>query len=165
MYKKGEIDIRSRENVSKNGEVFTPIKIVDEMLELLPKEVWPDKTYCFLEPTCGNGQFLERLLLKRIDNGLSMEEALNTMIGMDITDINIKDSRKRLYKIAKYNTTDKEVLERVKVILVNNIFKVNDSLEVLSDYGKKTGVLFNKKFAYNDPTGNNNVMSLEEIAG
>jgi type I restriction-modification system DNA methylase subunit len=161
LYAKDELDIRSRDNVVNNGEVFTPKKIVNEMLELLPTEVWSDKSYCFLEPTCGNGNFLVEILIKRVDNGLTVIQALNTLIGMDITSINIKDSRVRLYrKSLELNpNVDKN---KIKFILFNNIFAVKDSLKIMNDYANNKGVLHNKKFVFEDPTGNNKVMSEEE---
>ena len=160
MYNKTELDIRSRDNVTKNGEVFTPTKIVKEMLELIPIDAWKDSSYCFLEPTSGNGQFLVEVLIKRVKNGLSIEQSLNTLIGMDITAINIKESRIRLYK--KALELGELNRNRIKFILFNNIFRVKDSLKIMNDYGKKKGVLYNKKFVFEDPTGNGKVMSREE---
>jgi hypothetical protein len=100
MYAENDLDIRNRDNVRNNGEVFTPTPIVDSMNDLVPKSAWEDKEFVFLEPTCGNGQFLTRIFEKRIANGLSIEEALNTLIGMDITADNIWDSHKRLFELA-----------------------------------------------------------------
>ena len=153
------IEIRSRENVTNNGEVFTPTKIVKEMLELIPPEAWKNPSYCFLEPTCGNGQFLVEVLLKRLRNGLSAEQSLNTLIGMDITAINIEESIDRLYQTAveSGDLSEKQKL-RILAILYNNIFKVDDSLKLMKEYGEKKGELYNKKFVYDDPTGNDRVI-------
>lgn len=172
MYAKDDLDIRTRENVKNNGEVFTPTPIVDFMNALIPKTAWCDKSFVFIEPTCGNGQFLTRILEKRISNGLSIEDALNTIIGMDITNENILDSQRRLLEISSYTMLSsgiqkcsKEWFEKAIIfitIVTNNIFKVGDSLKVLSDYGNGKGVLSSKKFVYNDPTGNKQVMSSSE---
>lgn len=150
-------DIRSRERVKDHGEVFTPQWVVDEMLELIPEAAWQDPAYVFIEPTCGNGNFLVRILEKRIASGISVLDALNTIIGMDISDINIADSRKRMYDIAlKHSKKDKK---KMRAILVNNIFLVEDSLKVMDDYGKGVGVLAEKRFVYKDPTGYGQVMT------
>ena len=56
---------RSKERIKQTGEVFTPLELVDEMLSKLPEEVWaPDKT--FLEPSCGDGNFLVRIVAWKI---------------------------------------------------------------------------------------------------
>ena len=80
MYAENDLDIRNRDNVRNNGEVFTPTPIVDSMNDLVPLDAWKDKEFVFIEPTCGNGQFLTRIFEKRIANGLTIEEALNTSL-------------------------------------------------------------------------------------
>jgi hypothetical protein len=139
------------------------------MNDLVPPEVWEDKTYVFLEPTCGNGQFLVRIFNKRINHGLSIEEALNTLIGLDISTDNISDSRSRLVELACTVASEKGIekgsipwfnlIERVLAIVHNNIFKV-DSLVDMTAYQKGEGILANKKFVFEDPTGNSNVLPL-----
>ena len=151
MYAENDLDIRNRDNVRNNGEVFTPTPIVDSMNDLVPKSAWEDKEFVFIEPTCGNGQFLTRIFEKRIANGLSIEEALNTLIGMDITADNIWDSHKRLFELAcsymAKNGIEKgsdewfEKSVRIIAIVRNNIFLVHDSLDVMNKYGKD-GSLF-----------------------
>lgn len=172
MYNETDLDIRSRDNVRNNGEVFTPTPIVDDMNNLIPNSAWTDNEFVFIEPTCGNGQFLTRILSKRIDSGLSIEESLNTIIGMDITADNIWDSHKRLFELAcSYMvkngivTGSDEWFEhaiRIVAIVRNNIFKVNDSLKVMNDYGKGKGTLANKRFVYDDPTCSNQTMKPSE---
>lgn len=41
----------------KYGEVFTPMSLVNEMLDTLPSEVWRDKTLKWLDPANGMGNF------------------------------------------------------------------------------------------------------------
>ena len=41
----------------EKGEVFTPISIVEEMLDKLPKNVWSDHTLKWLDPAVGIGNF------------------------------------------------------------------------------------------------------------
>ena len=144
--------IRSKENVRNNGEVFTPTYIVDDMLKLIPVKTWKDPEYVFLEPTCGNGQFLVRIFQKRIDSNIPVLDALNTIIGMDISEENIIDSRKRLFELASQIKRINKA--KAKAIIINNIFQVDDSLKVLKEYGEGKGILYNKKFVYSDPTGN-----------
>ena len=51
--------VKSTERVRDLGEVFTPFTTVNEILNLLPSKMWvvhPSPT--FLEPACGDGNFL-----------------------------------------------------------------------------------------------------------
>lgn len=164
MYGIDEIDTRSKANVRDNGEVFTPFKIVSQMLELLPQTAWADPEMIFLEPTCGNGQFLIKIVEKRIDSGISIEEAFNTLIGMDISKENITDAHARLFAVAAnamkqdgiIPNTEKwfDLAIRIVAIVRNNIFVVDDSLRVMADYGSEKGELAKKKFVFNDPCEN-----------
>lgn len=40
------------------GEVFTPLELVNEILDQLPPEVWTDPTKTWLDNSCGDGAFL-----------------------------------------------------------------------------------------------------------
>jgi hypothetical protein len=42
----------------KYGEVFTPMSLVNEMLDTLPKEVWTNKSLKWFDPASGMGNFL-----------------------------------------------------------------------------------------------------------
>ena len=41
----------------QHGEVFTPPKLIIEMLNTLPKSVWSNKNLTWLDPACGIGSF------------------------------------------------------------------------------------------------------------
>lgn len=55
-------------NIS-NDEVFTPPKLANDMLDLLPKEIWSNPDATFLDPCCKTGVFL-REIAKRLNRGL-----------------------------------------------------------------------------------------------
>jgi hypothetical protein len=60
--------VKSGERVRDLGEVFTPAATVKEMLDLLPAKMWaihPSPT--FLEPACGDGNFLVAILGRKLD--------------------------------------------------------------------------------------------------
>ena len=70
--------VKSAERVRDLAEVFTPAETVDAMLDLLPSEVWevhPSST--FLEPACGDGNFLEALLRRKLDRVAAMHRSGN----------------------------------------------------------------------------------------
>jgi type I restriction-modification system DNA methylase subunit len=56
----------------ENGEVFTPIKLVNDMLDKLPTEVWKNKNLKWLDPCCGMGNFPIAVYL-RLMEGLKQE--------------------------------------------------------------------------------------------
>ena len=55
-----------------SDEVFTPPKLANEILDLLPKEIWKDKNATFLDPVSKSGVFL-REIAKRLLEGLQDE--------------------------------------------------------------------------------------------
>lgn len=136
-----EISIKSKDRVDKFGEVFTPSNIVNDMLNLDGIREYTyslDKT--FLEPSCGNGNFLVEILnrklscLDAIDKEnkalweMSMLQALATIYGVDIQDDNVSESRARMKEIVqnKYNQAFGESMgeplsKSVQTILANNI--------------------------------------------
>jgi site-specific DNA-methyltransferase (adenine-specific) len=52
-----------------NDEVFTPPTVVNDMLDLLPIELWSNPKITFLDPVSKSGVFL-REITKRLDKGL-----------------------------------------------------------------------------------------------
>jgi len=59
--------VKSVERVRDLGEVFTPAATVEAMLDLMPAEIWssnPSPT--FLEPACGDGNFLVAILNRKL---------------------------------------------------------------------------------------------------
>lgn len=55
-----------------NDEVFTSPKLANQMLDLLPDELWSNKNAKFLDPVCKSGVFL-REIVKRLDKGLATQ--------------------------------------------------------------------------------------------
>ncbi|OWY23079.1 hypothetical protein C7N43_04155 [Sphingobacteriales bacterium UPWRP_1] len=55
-----------------NDEVFTPPNLVNNMLDLLPQELWNNPNTKFLDPVCKTGVFL-REIAKRLDKGLETQ--------------------------------------------------------------------------------------------
>lgn len=87
---------RDQARVKATGEIFTPTPLVQEMLDRLPQELFesPDKT--FLDPSCGDGQFLGEVLIRKMENGATFEQALSTVYGVDLMLDNVEECRKRL---------------------------------------------------------------------
>ena len=102
---------RSKERIRQTGEVFTPLELVDEMLSKLPEEVWaPDKT--FLEPSCGDGNFLVRIVAWKIWKGSTAKQALETTYGVDLMPDNVYASRERLLGMVGDTPVYRAIVER-----------------------------------------------------
>lgn len=109
--------IKSKDRVRDLAEVYTNEREVNAMLDLIPLK-HPDDIirYRYLEPACGNGNFLIEILrrkLARVNEKYahrSMREfefytarALTTLYGIDICSENVMEARDRLYREIKSN--------------------------------------------------------------
>jgi len=90
---------REKTRIKSTGEVFTPTKLVQEMLNQLPLELFTNPKKTFLDPTCGDGQFLSEILIKKMENGIDYETALSTIYGVDLMFDNCIETIKRLYMV------------------------------------------------------------------
>jgi len=57
--------VKSKQRVADHGEVFTPAWMVEAMLDLVKGETERIDSR-FLEPACGNGNFLTRILQRKL---------------------------------------------------------------------------------------------------
>lgn len=89
-----------------NDEVFTPPGLANEMLDLLPKEIWSNPNATFLDPVCKTGVFL-REIAKRLMSGLEnkipdKQERINhifrnQLYGIAITELTSLLTRRSVY--------------------------------------------------------------------
>ena len=57
--------IKSKQRIADHGEVFTPVWTVEAMLDLVKEESERIDSR-FLEPACGSGNFLVRVLQRKL---------------------------------------------------------------------------------------------------
>ena len=113
------------------GEVFTPMKLVNEMLDKLPKEIWKNKNLKWLDPCCGMGNFPIAVYLKLMDE-----------LKNEIKDV--KARKKHILENMLYMSelNKKNVLVCKQIFDINNELKLNiyegDSLKV--DYNNEFGI-------------------------
>ena len=88
--------VRESERIKKNGEIFTPTKLVQQVLSGISVSSFSNVSRTFLDPCCGNGQFLSEVLIKKLENGISLENALSTIYGVEIMLDNVEVCRNRL---------------------------------------------------------------------
>jgi 16S rRNA G966 N2-methylase RsmD len=111
----------------ENGEVFTPIKLVNEMLDKLPIEVWKNKNLKWLDPCCGMGNFPIAVYLRLIK------------------ELPIKDMKERKKHILE-NMLYMSELNKKNVLVCKQIFDINNELKLNIYEGDSLKVDYNKEF-------------------
>ena len=137
--------IKSRERVSEHGEVFTAEREVNAMLDLVKQETERVDSR-FLEPACGDGNFLAEILRRKLEAAKKRATpprkkkplppefekqsfiAVASIYGVDLMLDNVKSCRERLYGIwnAEYEAVcqkevSEECREAVRFLLSENI--------------------------------------------
>ena len=82
--------------VKATGEVFTPTDLVQRTLGRMNQNMFSDPSKTFLDPTCGDGQFLSEVLIRKVESGIDFEQALKTIYGVDLMPDNVKLCQDRL---------------------------------------------------------------------
>lgn len=164
--------VKSKQRVADHGEVFTAEREVKAMCDLVADECLRIDSR-FLEPACGDGNFLAEILTRKLDvvtkrykktvydwerNSLL---ALGSIYGVDILADNAQGCRDRLFeiwlkqykKIGKKECTD-EVILSAKFILSRNIVCGNALTLMCVDEKQqdtKTPIIFSEwTFPFND---------------
>lgn len=135
--------IISRQRVAERGEVFTAEREVNAMLDLVANEcLRPDSR--FLEPACGNGNFLTAILKRKLselrrkyknspyDYEKQAIVAIGSLYGVDIMRDNVEECRERLFSIWNEEYTahcksdaSEDVRQAAKFIISRNIINGN----------------------------------------
>ena len=103
---------RDQARVKSTGEVFTPTPLVQEVLDRMPLEMFTDPSKTFLDNSCGDGQFLGEVLIRKMENGSTFEQALSTVYGVDLMQDNVDECRRRLL----CGRTDLEHIVRTNIV-------------------------------------------------
>lgn len=112
--------IKSRQRVSDHGEVFTPEWLVDAMLDLVKDETERLDSR-FLEPACGSGNFLTKILKRKLatveikyaksefDRNHYAVLSLMCIYGIELLQDNIEECKANLLEIfSEYLNLKKE---------------------------------------------------------
>lgn len=96
------LPVRVKEK-KKNGEVFTPVELIKEMLDKLPKEVWKNPDLTWLDPANGIGNF-PMIAYTHLMEGLEKWEPdrkkrsnhiiMNMLYMVELNQVNVDVSRK-----------------------------------------------------------------------
>lgn len=141
--------VKSKQRVADHGEVFTNKREVNAMLDLIKEETERIESR-FLEPACGNGNFLAEILNRKLNvvknryakSPFDYEKysvlAVTSIYGVDILPDNTEECRGRLYNIWNKEYTknvkeqaNEECRNAVKFILKKNIL-CGDALTMLT---------------------------------
>ncbi len=151
----GDIQIRSRQRVAEHGEVFTAEREVNAMLDLVKNETLRIESR-FLEPACGDGNFLVEILRRKLavvkkkygnrrtrsDYELWSVVAVMNIYGVELLADNAARCRDRLFKIWDDEYTENckgdaadECRDVVRYILERNIL-CGDALSMKQENGE-----------------------------
>ena len=163
MVTKGKEQIKSRKRVADHGEVFTGEREVNAMLDLVKSETERIESR-FLEPACGNGNFLAEILRRKLevvkkaskykgkvfaaDYEKKAITALCSIYGVELLQDNVEACIMRLFdiwnkeysKVMKTEASD-AVRDVAKFVLKKNIL-CGDTLTMLKADG--TPIIFSQ---------------------
>lgn len=105
--------VKSKQRVKDAGEVFTPRWVVRDMLDLDEiKDMSFELDTTFLEPACGNGNFIIQILLRKLTSvskeafDIDVARSVASIYGVDIAEDNVKETRARMMNAIKYFYAD-----------------------------------------------------------
>ena len=158
--------VKTKKRVTDHGEVYTSKREVSAMLDLVKDETERIESR-FLEPACGNGNFLAEVLQRKLDvvinrykkSQLEFEKysviAVSSIYGVEILEDNAEECRDRLFTIFNkvYTKLFKEdckesCRESIRFLLTRNILW-GDALDFTNPVSKKP-IVFSEWSAINN---------------
>ena len=149
---KNEKQVVSKQRVADHGEVYTAKREVNAMLDLVKEETERIDSR-FLEPACGNGNFLVEILSRkmeavrrkhaknRYEYDLASAQAVSSMYGVELLSDNVEICRNRLldqyletYKQHLSDDAPAELVRCIQFLLKKNIL-CGDALTMLQQNG------------------------------
>ena len=153
--------VKSKQRVADYGEVFTSEREVNAMLDLVKQETERIDSR-FLEPACGDGNFLIEILRRKLaviearykKSQLEFERycviGIGAIYGVELLEDNLEDCRQRLFDFfnAKYtalyrNETSDDFRAAIRFILRRNILW-GDALTLKTVDGKDSPIVFSE---------------------
>ncbi len=137
--------IKSKKRVAEHGEVFTNEREVNAMLDMVKKEASNiDST--FLEPACGNGNFLAEILSRKLRTAQRFSKknhllyclyslrAISSIYGIDIQQDNVEESKARMYDlffvrhVKLFNAQPPQVLHHAMLTIMDRNIQCGNTL-------------------------------------
>ena len=144
--------VKSKKRTRDYGEVFTNEREVNAMLNLVKLESERIDAR-FLEPACGTGNFLAKILERKLvtvnrlakKNQTNYERhailAISSIYGIELLEDNLVECRKRLYDIlikdyeSKYSKAQEDFINTIEYLLRTNILN-GDALSLKQSNGE-----------------------------
>jgi len=144
------VQIKSRERVRDLGEVYTQPREVDAMLDLVAN-MFDGIDYRFLEPACGNGNFLVAILERKLqaiseaDHGgtecwyeFAVLRCIASIYAIDISLDNVYEARDRMREIVNAGVAFRTGsatpgFDRAVTTILDNNIVLGDSLNGARD--------------------------------
>ena len=140
IVKNKERQVKSKKRVADHGEVFTNEREVKAMLDLVKDQTQRIEA-TFLEPACGDGNFLIEILRRKLDvikskylksrheYNANLIKAVSSIYGVELLNDNTKQCKERLFNeicktyisLFENDDTTKRLLKSVQFILNKNI--------------------------------------------
>lgn len=105
--------VKSKQRVKDAGEVFTPRWVVRDMLDLDEiKDMSFELDTTFLEPACGNGNFIIQILVRKLMSvsaeafDIDVARSVASIYGVDIAEDNVKETRARMMNAIRHFYAD-----------------------------------------------------------
>lgn len=150
---KQERQVVSKQRVADHGEVYTAKREVNAMLDLVKEETERIDSR-FLEPACGNGNFLVEILSRkmeavrrqhvknRYEYDLASAVVVSSMYGVELLPDNVEECRERLltqyldtYREHLQTDATSELMRCIQFLLRKNIL-CGDALTMLQQDGQ-----------------------------
>jgi len=163
LEQKGQV--KSKQRVVDHGEVFTNPREVNAMLDMVKQETERIDSR-FLEPACGDGNFLAEVLRRKLavveqryaKSQLEFERymviAVSSIYGVDILEDNAIECRTRLFKLVDEKYTSlfknkcKDECRRSVAFLLNRNILWGDALDFTNPVTKEP-IIFSEWSAVN----------------
>ena len=115
-----ELEHKRKNRVKETAECFTPQPLVDEMLDKLPPEVFSDPFKTFLDNSAGNGNFLVRVLARKLEASHDPLQALSTIYGVELMADNVEEMRGRMLQVLLEHHPDLDDTQKAEAIGILN---------------------------------------------
>ncbi|WKW12716.1 N-6 DNA methylase [Pseudogemmatithrix spongiicola] len=141
--------VRSKQRVADHGEVFTPAWMVEAMLDLVKGETERIDSR-FLEPACGSGNFLVKILQRKlaaVETKFARSDferrhyallGLMCTYGIELLDDNIAECRANMLEVfAEYlRLEESDVLQRAAAYVLSVNLVHGDALTMRTSVGQ-----------------------------
>lgn len=150
------LTIKSKQRIKKFGEVFTPIWVVNEMLDSLAKEdagAFTDVGKSFLEPSCGNGNFVVEIYRRKLNacknDKAKAEQALRSVWCIELLPDNMAECRRRVKELFGYYGWQNLPFDEVfaKQFIIGDALEIMKQWEKEENSGAPSGQMKGKKHA------------------